>query len=330
MTQPNARPDAVFFFDPDGRRVAASEEADALFPDARIDGLDDLGRELRTADGAPISLQPGETSVALPARDAGRAPFQVLVERLVVEPGGLLQGPATEVRLFPLDRGDDPVLKRALGSVLAHELRTPLTTIYGGAQLLIDPAASEATRTEAARTVAREAQHLHDIVEDLVVLLRFDRIRSSDMEPLLLQRVLPAVVKLERGLRPAAEISLALPVDLPPVLANETHVQHAFRNLLSTALYYGPADGKVEVEARVVHDEVEVVVRDQGPVLDPDQARDAFELFGHSARTTGDPSGVNLGPFVSRRLIDAMGGRIWAAPGAQGMESGFSLPVAVG
>jgi signal transduction histidine kinase len=326
VTQPSGPPTAVFLFDPDGRRLAARMGADDWFPDLRIGRLDDLSRALRTLDGTPIRLEAGEPQLARPIGSSAARPVQVLVEDLPVDPRDPARGSIREVRIRESEGSHEAVVQRALGSVLAHQLRTPLTTIYGGAQLIIQPSASSATRSEAARTVAREAQHLHDIVENLLVLLRFDRVRSAEVEPVLLQRVLPRGIDLERVAQPGAAIQVTLPADLPPVQANESHLQHAFRNLLSVALHYTSVDGTVDVAASVAGREVTVVVRDDGPVLGAEEARQAFDLFTRSARTTLDPAGVNLGAFVSRRLVEAMGGRVWATETAGRMETGFALP----
>jgi signal transduction histidine kinase len=329
MSQRTARADAVFIFDQAGRRIAANEEADARFPDARIERLDDLAHQLTTPSGAPLRLRPGDVQMALSVRPAAGTPVHVQLEELLAaDRAG--QVPARTVRISDVEPADDAILYRALGGILAHELRTPLTTIYGGAQLIADPAASESTRLEAAKTVAREAQHLHDIIEDLVVLVRFDKIRSTDVEPLLLQRILLSVVQLEQALHPTADIHVSLPRDLPPVLAAEGPVQHAFRNLLSAALFYGPNGGTVDVHARLEGEDVVLIVMDEGPELSAEESSHAFDLFTRSPRTTGDPSGVNLGAYVSGRLVEAMGGRIWAKPVDGGMEAGITLPVAQG
>jgi signal transduction histidine kinase len=71
-----------------------------------------------------------------------------------------------------------------------------------------------------------------------------------------------------------------------------------------------------------------VIVRiaDDGPGLDPSEADRVFGLF-YRSRATADRGGLGLGLFVCRRLIGAMGGRIWARAGQRGGEFGFELPV---
>jgi two-component system, NarL family, sensor kinase len=73
---------------------------------------------------------------------------------------------------------------------------------------------------------------------------------------------------------------------------------------------------------------VVVSVADTGPGFPPDEARALFELFYRSPSAVRRASGAGIGLFVSRQLVEAMGGRIWASnlPGG-GSEFAFELPV---
>ncbi len=296
--------------------------------------LDRLAAHLRGPDGRPLALDAPTDDGALLAVDAAGHQVEVLVDRLTPSIPG---GPATIVSVTPLGDAPAQLVQRALGGVLAHALRTPLTTIYGGAQLVRDHLASEATRDEAALAVAREAQRLLEVIENLVVLARFEPPRAADLEPVLLQRVLPGVVEAERVAAPSLVFSVDLPADLPAVRASVRHVEHAFRNLLVWAVQSSRPHGEIAVTGRLAGDAVEVRVADLGARPSDADAAHAFDLFARSPRTTADASGVNLGLFISRRLIQGMDGRIWVGastlPGStagarSGAESGFALPVA--
>ena len=204
-------------------------------------------------------------------------------------------------------------LREAFASVVSHELRTPVTTIYGGAQLLVDPAMSEATRSEAAAAVAEEAEHLYRVVEDLVVLARYDQPLTTTDDPVLLQRFVPEVVASEAS-RGGIRVTVDVPAGLPAVVARGGYVEQVVRHLVTSAVRFSPRDGAVSVTARVAGEAVEVLVRDSGSSITEAEAAQVFDLFHRSARTVTDASGANMSLFVCKRLVEAMGGRIWARP----------------
>jgi two-component system OmpR family sensor kinase len=99
------------------------------------------------------------------------------------------------------------------------------------------------------------------------------------------------------------------------------------RNLLSNAAKYGGGEGaRVTVVVESGPTEASVRVLDEGPGFDDAEAGQLFELFYRSQRAQARASGAGIGLFVCRRLVEAMGGRIWARPRrAGGAEFGFVL-----
>ena len=95
--------------------------------------------------------------------------------------------------------------------MLSHELRTPITTIYAGAKLLSRGGGlEEDTRASIFEDIHGEAERLHRLVEDVVALTRFgEGALDIGSEPVLLQRVLPAVVRSEEGRWPGGRFELA-------------------------------------------------------------------------------------------------------------------------
>ena len=113
---------------------------------------------------------------------------------------------------------------------------------------------------------------------------------------------------------------------LATVTADPTYVEQVIRNLLSNAAKYGGVGSTVVVAAEAGAAEVQVRVFDDGPGFPPAETNRLFDLFYRSPGTAGSASGAGIGLFVCARLIAAMGGRIWAAPRAEGgAEFGFAL-----
>jgi signal transduction histidine kinase len=119
---------------------------------------------------------------------------------------------------------------------------------------------------------------------------------------------------------------VAIPPDLPTVLADRTYVEQVVRNLLSNAAKYAGPEADVALTAELRGGEVEVRVLDDGPGFGADEAARLFELYYRSPGTAATTGGAGIGLFVCARLVHAMGGRIWAAARPEGgAEFGFSL-----
>ena len=320
--------DAVFVFDAEGSRCAGTTGVDKAFGGRPIERLGDLATRFRQPDGMPLDLELPGIRIAVGAN--GQSGSRVIITTELLGEGDRVPSvPAMVVSVRPFrDEDDTATVHHALGSVLAHELRTPMTTIFGGAQLVSDPRVSETTRNEAARSVEREAQHLNRIIEDLVVLVRSSRDSPPGLEPVMLQHIVPRAVASIKAARPRASIEISLPSSLPPVMGAEEQVDHVVHNLLDHAVVYSPLGATVRVEARRAGRDVEVHFVDDGPGRNELAAMGAFDLFHTSSRSAADPSGANLGLVVTRRLVLAMGGRIWASSAAPGGELAFSLPIA--
>jgi len=213
--------------------------------------------------------------------------------------------------------------------VLSHELRTPVTTIFGGAKLLARERTSfdEETRRGIFQDIYEEAERLQRLVEDVVALNRFsDESGDVGWEPVLLQRLLPGVVRSEENRWPGVSFVLDIASGLPTVTADPTYVEQVVRNLLSNAAKYGGAGSTVTITAVAGTGEVLVRVLDDGPGFPADETSRLFDLFYRSPGTAASASGAGIGLFVCARLIGAMGGRIWASPRAGGgAEFGFAL-----
>ena len=220
--------------------------------------------------------------------------------------------------------------QEAFIGVLSHELRTPVTTIYGGAKVLGERADSLApeVRDEVYRDIAAESERLYRLVEDLLVLARFDGVSPGSLgdEPVLLQRIVPGIVDVERSRFPATQFTLDISPGLPTVRAERTYVEQVTRNLLGNAAKYSPAGSTVRLVLDHADGMVAVRVLDDGPGFPLEEAEELFELFYRSPTTSRTASGAGIGLFVSRRLIEGMGGRIWALPRPEGgSEFGFAL-----
>jgi signal transduction histidine kinase len=208
--------------------------------------------------------------------------------------------------------------------MLSHELRTPMTSLYAASQLLRRREADGGTAGrdhDLVDEVVAGAERLQRIVENLLVLARVERgVAMPGADPVLLQRVLPGVVSGERRLWPDHRIELAtLPPDLPPVRSDTDALVQVIRNLVSNAAKYGPSDGRIVIDvARPTPDVVCLRVTDEGPGLAGVDPERLFDLYYRAADASKRAAGAGIGLFVSRALVEGMGGTLSAADAEDG------------
>jgi K+-sensing histidine kinase KdpD len=223
------------------------------------------------------------------------------------------------------------VLRDAFIGVISHELRTPITTIYGLARVLRTRSATlaAATTDQAIADIEEESSRLFRLVEDLLVLSRAERGQVElAPEPVNLSRLLGSVLAGERQRRVGRDLRSSVPNDLPLIEAEPTYLEQVVRNLVANAAKYSDPATPIELTAALEGEELVVRVLDRGIGVDAETAARAFELFYRTHQATRVAAGAGIGLFVCRQLIEAMGGRVWAAsrPGGAGAEFGFALP----
>lgn len=216
--------------------------------------------------------------------------------------------PATEPDSGPST--SDPI------EVLSHELRSPITTIHLGTKVLRSRRnVKDPVKRAVVEAVEIEAERLYRLVEDLLAVARHEGGREPlPVQPILLQRTVPALLETEAATHEGTPIRAFLPESLPPVIADEAGLGHVLRNVVGNAVRFAPPGSPVEVTAEERDGMVELRIADTGPGIDPEEAERLFEPFYRSRRRSGTPGGAGLGLAAARRLLSAMGGTIGAAP----------------
>jgi PAS domain S-box-containing protein len=215
--------------------------------------------------------------------------------------------------------------------MMSHELRTPMSTIYGGARLLRarDAQLDASAKQELLADIEEESERLNRLVEDLLALARVQLGQQAAVEPVMVQRLAQRIVEANRRRYPAREIDLVAPDDVEVVAADPTYVEQVVRNLIANALKYSPPDEPIEVRLeKNGAGEIKVRVLDRGPGIALEEKDQIFDRFYRAESTAKATRGLGMGLTVSKRLIEALSGRIWAEPRpGGGLEVGFTLPV---
>lgn len=257
--------------------------------------------------------------------DGSRLPVELTVTERLLDGAPMF---TAFIRDITREREAETARERFL-EILSHELRTPVTALYGGAMMLSRRELDEADRRSYLGEMAVEADRLYRMIEDLIVLARAERgALSLAREPVRLERVAERVLNQFREAAPALQLNLEVIGYAPPAAADETSVEQLMRNLVSNAVKYGAAGGRIDVQIKHVEDETQVRVMDRGVGIDPAEVNQLFEIDFRSPLSEGLAHGSGIGLFVARWLVQEMGGRIWAAPrDGGGSEFGFALPL---
>ena len=220
-----------------------------------------------------------------------------------------------------------------------HELRTPLTAIYGFLDLLREyhgklDSSIEITLIDQAVYGCEELQNLVDNVLDT---LHGDfKEKEPSVEEFSIAAVVNEVINLfEPQKKLDYHINMVIPEDLF-VLADKQYVHQVLLNLLSNAFKYSPMHTPIEVSARIYdnstakgnkHSLVCVSIQDAGPGIPPTEAPLIFGKFVRLKRDlVGSVRGTGLGLYISKQLIESMGGNIWVeSSGVAGQGSRFSF-----
>jgi len=216
--------------------------------------------------------------------------------------------------------------------LVSHELRTPVTTIFGNAHLLRGRAGLLATEeTESMLTdIADESNRLLGIIENLLLLTRLGSGPPPEQEPQLIAHVTRTAVDGYRQHHPERSISLEVEPGQMVVEADRGHLEMLIDNLLTNATKYSPSSSEIEVVVSSDEREACVAVLDRGIGIGDADPGQLFTAFYRTDAAKMRAAGLGIGLAVCQRIIDSLGGRIWARPReGGGTEAGFALPLAV-
>lgn len=211
-------------------------------------------------------------------------------------------------------------------ALAAHELKTPLTSIKGFAQLLRRGVPSES----ALDTIVNQVNRLDRLVGDLLDVSRLDTGRL-ELRRRAINLVVLARQQVEESQAATDRHTLRLKVPDTPMYGSwdEDRIIQIFQNLLSNAIKYSPEGGTVEVCLERQGSLARISVTDDGMGVSEAELPRIFERFHRLESAKDAAGGMGLGLSITRALVEAHGGRIWAeSPGAgQGTTFWFTLPL---
>ncbi len=206
-------------------------------------------------------------------------------------------------------------LQTALLNSISHDLRTPLASITGSLSSLQEEAVDldKETRQSLIENAREEAERLNRLVGNLLDMTRIegDALKVA-LEPSDVQDLIGSALQRLKGRIKTRSVSVDLAPDLPLVPMDFVLMVQVLCNLLENALKFSGPDQPIEISARVESNCLALRVKDRGIGIPPQDLERVFGKFYRVQRPDG-VVGTGLGLAISKGIVEAHGGRIFAA-----------------
>jgi signal transduction histidine kinase len=311
------------------------------YPMARLGG-EALAGALGDVCAAHARVIPAESYTALPTADERLRAVALLQQKASWLEAEIGQRRRAEERLrvaLAAERAARQETEAALRlrdeflSIAAHELRTPLAGLLGRAQLTLRQLKrvghlEPARVVQAMDVIAGQAGKLSHLLNQLLDVSRLEAGKLTlDRQPTDLASLVEQVVAGARGWHDGRAITLSAPASLE-ARVDPLRLEQALINLLDNAIKYSPDGSPVDVVlSRPKPAVAELSVRDRGLGIPPEKRARIFERF-YQAHGNGHLSGLGLGLYISRQVVELHGGEIYADfPPDGGARFAMRLPI---
>src|ERR671932_1052256 len=214
-------------------------------------------------------------------------------------------------------------------AVLSHELRTPLNPILGWTRLLRTRKFDEQATDRALETIERNARLQTQLIEDLLDVSRILQGKIAlNVCPVNLVSTIEAAIETVRLAAQAKKIQIQtqLDWDVEPISGDPSRLQQIVWNLVSNAVKFTPAGGRVEVRLEQLDSYAQIQVKDTGKGISPEFLPHVFEYFRQADSTiTRTFGGLGLGLAIVRHLTELHGGTVQAESLGEGQGATFTV-----
>ena len=200
---------------------------------------------------------------------------------------------------------------------VAHELKNPLTSLRSAVETL-PRAKSKDSQDRLLAVIEHDVRRLDRLISDISDASRLDaELQRQESAPVDLHRLLNALVAIANEVRHEGDVNVTLAFEGGGpgafiVPGRDSRLGQVIDNLINNARSFASPGGSVRVTARRLKTEVEIIVDDDGPGIRPDAFERIFERFYTDRPAQGFGQNSGLGLSISKQIVEAHGGRLWA------------------
>ena len=200
---------------------------------------------------------------------------------------------------------------------VAHELKNPLTSLRSAVETL-PLARNENSRSRLLAVIEHDVKRLDRLISDISDASRLDaELQRQDEAPVDIRRLLNTLTSVANETRLGHDVAVEArfegsPRDTFSIPGHDSRLGQVISNLLVNAQSFSNAGGKVRIVCRRVRSEIEIIVDDDGPGIREDALEKIFERFYTDRPHQGFGQNSGLGLSISKQIIEAHRGRIWA------------------
>ncbi|MBR1217359.1 sensor histidine kinase [Bradyrhizobium sp. U87765 SZCCT0131] len=201
---------------------------------------------------------------------------------------------------------------------VSHELKNPLTSLRSAVETL-PLARSEASRSRLLHVIEHDVRRLDRLISDISDASRLDaELQRQDAAPVDLRRLLTTLATVANETSHSNNVRVQVrfegnPQDSFSVPGHDSRLGQVVSNLLSNAQSFSKSGGSVRVLCRrAKNDMIEIVIDDDGPGIRPGALEKIFDRFYTDRPEQGFGQNSGLGLSISKQIVEAHGGRIWA------------------
>ncbi|MCC7495920.1 MAG: HAMP domain-containing histidine kinase, partial [Fimbriimonadaceae bacterium] len=200
---------------------------------------------------------------------------------------------------------------------VAHELKNPLTSLRSAVETL-PLARNEESRKRLLAVIQHDVQRLDRLISDISDASRLDaELQRQEAAPVDVRRLLATLTGVANEVKRDDCVKVELTFEGTPasgfiVSGHDSRLGQVIHNLVDNARSFSPEGGTVRVTARRLAHHVEIVIDDDGPGIRPDAIDKIFDRFYTDRPNHGFGQNSGLGLSISKQIVEAHGGRIWA------------------
>jgi two-component system, OmpR family, sensor histidine kinase VicK len=213
-------------------------------------------------------------------------------------------------------------------NIAAHELRTPTQAILGYSELAMESEELKETELNLLRPIHTNAERLSKLIEDVLSITKIESqtLKLNKVKVNINEKIQDVINDVKNQIQNSDKLQIVFPEPKEPLYieVDKIRLYQVIANLLGNAIKF-TREGTITFSTNVRdNDELIVTVRDTGTGLHPDILPRLFTKFATKA-----DAGTGLGLYISKSIIEAHGGRMWAENNSDGIGAAFSFSIPI-